>query len=255
MRRYFLTLLTLAFSIMGAVSMIGNTAMSDDLKIEVMQEGDGDVAEAGQRVTVHYEGRLSDDIVFDSSRPRGRPFSFTIGAGKVIKGWEQGVAGMKIGELRRLTIPADLAYGAAGAGDVIPPNATLVFDIELLAVSAPVTLGQATPEDLLQAQKDGVLIVDIRRADEWAQTGVIEGAETITAFQTNGSLHPDFQQDFMALLPTPETPVLLYCRLGNRTENFGMALIEQLGFSRVSHLSEGILGWTEAGHKTVIYTP
>ena len=97
MRRYFLTLLTLAFSIMGAVSMMGNTAMSDDLKIEVMQEGDGDVAEAGQR--------------------------------------------------------------------------------------APVTLGQATPEDLLQAQKDGVLIVDIRRADEWAQTGVIEGAKTITAFR------------------------------------------------------------------------
>ena len=124
MRRYFLTLLTLAFSIMGAVSMMGNTAMSDDLKIEVMQEGDGDVAQAGQRVTVHYEGRLSDDTVFDSSRPRGRPFSFTIGAGQVIKGWEQGVAGMKIGELRRLTIPADLAYGAAGAGDVIPPNAT-----------------------------------------------------------------------------------------------------------------------------------
>ena len=126
MRRYFLTLLTLAFSIMGAVSMIGNTAMSDDLKIEVMQEGDGDVAEAGQRVTVHYEGRLSDDTVFDSSRPRGRPFSFTIGAGQVIKGWEQGVADMKIGELRRLTIPADLAYGAAGAGDLIPPNAPLV---------------------------------------------------------------------------------------------------------------------------------
>ena len=67
MRRYFLTLLTLAFSIMGAVSMMGNTAMSDDLKIEVMQEGDGDVAEAGQRVTVHYEGRLSDDTVFDLS--------------------------------------------------------------------------------------------------------------------------------------------------------------------------------------------
>ena len=100
-----------------------------------------------------------------------------------------------------------------------------------------------------------MLIVDIRRADEWAQAGVIEGAETITAFQTNGSLHPGFQQDFMTLLPTPDTRVLLWCRSGYRTENLGMALIEQLGFSRVSHLSEGILGWTEAGHKTVIYTP
>ena len=179
-----LSLMMLAFSIMGTL------AMADELKIEVMQEGDGDVAENGQRVTVHYEGRLTDDTVFDASKPRGQPFSFTIGAGQVIQGWEQGVAGMKVGEKRRLTIPADLGYGSAGAGGVIPPHATLVFDIELLAVTMPVTLGQATPADLLQAQKDGVIIVDIRRPEEWAQTGVIEGAETITAFEANGSLHP-----------------------------------------------------------------
>ena len=70
----------------------------------------------------------------------------------------------------------------------------------------PVTLGQATPADLLQAQKDGVIIVDIRRPDEWAQTGVIEGAETITAFEANGRLHPEFQQKFMAVVPSPDTP-------------------------------------------------
>ena len=206
MKKWCLSLMMMAFSIMGTM------AMADELKIEVMQEGNGDIAEHGQRVTVHYEGRLTDDTVFDASRPRGQPFSFTIGAGQVIQGWEQGVAGMKVGEMRRLTIPAELGYGAAGAGGVIPPNATLLFDIELLAVSMPVSLGQATPADLLQAQKDGVVIVDIRRPDEWAQTGVIEGAETITAFETNGSLHPEFQQKFMALVPSPDTPVLLFCR-------------------------------------------
>ena len=227
--------------------------MANKLKIEVMQEGDGDVAEHGQRVTVHYEGRLTDDTVFDTSRPRGQPFGFTIGAGQVIQGWEQGVNGMKVGEMRRLTIPADLGYGATGSGDVIPPHATLVFDIELLTVTAPVSLGQATPADLLQAQKDGVVIVDIRRPDEWLQTGVIAGAETITAFEVDGNFHPDFHQQFMTLVPTAETPVLLYCLIGARTTNLGMALIEHLGFLNVTHLSRGIKGWTADGYQTIPY--
>ena len=249
MKKCRLSLMMLAFSIMSSA------AMPDELKIEVMHEGNGDIAEHGQRVTVHYEGRLTNDTVFDASRPRGQPFSFTIGTGQVIKGWEQGVAGMKIGEMRRLTIPAELGYGAAGAGGVIPPHATLVFDIELLAVSMPVSLVQATPADLLQAQKDGVVIVDIRRPDEWSQTGVIAGVETITAFEMDGSLHNEFQQKLMALVPSPDTPVLLYCRSGSRTTNLGTALIEQLGFSRVMHLSEGILGWTADGHETIDYKP
>ena len=230
-------------------------AMADKLKIEVMREGDGDIAEHGQRLTVHYEGRLKDDTVFDASRPRGQPFSFTVGARQVIQGWEQGVVGMKVGEMRRLTIPADLGYGAAGAGGVIPPSATLVFDIELLAVSMPVSLGQATPAELIQARKDGVTIVDIRRPDEWSQTGVIEGAKTITAFEANGGLHPDFHQKFMNLVHSRETPVLLYCYMGGRTTNLGTALIEQLGFLHVTHLSGGILSWKADGYSTVNYKP
>ena len=249
MKAWWFSPMMLAFSVMVSV------VMADELKIEVMQEGHGDVAEHGQRVTVHYEGRLTDDTVFDTSRHRDQPFSFTIGAGQVIQGWEQGVAGMKIGEMRRLTIPAELGYGAAGTGGVIPPYATLVFDIELLAVSMPVVLGQATPADLLRAQKEGVVIVDIRRPDEWSQTGIIAGAETITAFETNGSLHPKFQQKFMALMPSSDTPVLLYCRSGNRTTNLGNALVEQLGFSQVTHLSDGILGWKADGHETIDYKP
>ena len=97
--------------------------------------GTGDEAVVGKGVSVHYTGWLTDGTKFDSSKDRGTPFSFTIGSGQVIKGWDQGVTGMKVGGIRKLTIPPELGYGARGAGGVIPPNATLVFEVELLGVN------------------------------------------------------------------------------------------------------------------------
>lgn len=105
------------------------------LKYEDMVIGDGDQAEAGQTVSVHYTGWLTDGQKFDSSRDRDQPFSFPLGGGRVIRGWEEGVQGMRVGGTRKLTIPSHLGYGAAGAGGVIPPNATLIFEVELLAVT------------------------------------------------------------------------------------------------------------------------
>ncbi len=105
-----------------------------DLQIEDLQVGTGAEATAGRSVDVHYTGWLTNGTKFDSSVDRGRPFSFSLGAGRVIKGWDQGVAGMRVGGKRKLTIPPELGYGARGAGGTIPPNATLVFEVELLAV-------------------------------------------------------------------------------------------------------------------------
>lgn len=105
-----------------------------ELIIEDLTVGNGDEAVTGKTVVVHYTGWLTNGMKFDSSKDRNDPFSFPLGAGYVIRGWDQGVAGMKTGGKRKLTIPPELGYGSRGAGGVIPPNATLVFEVELLAV-------------------------------------------------------------------------------------------------------------------------
>lgn len=112
---------------------MSSTTTASGLVIEEITIGTGAEAAAGQRVTVHYTGWLTDGRKFDSSKDRDDPFVFPLGAGRVIKGWDEGVQGMKVGGTRKLTIPPALGYGARGAGGVIPPDATLVFEVELLA--------------------------------------------------------------------------------------------------------------------------
>lgn len=110
------------------------TTTDSGLQFEDTVLGDGAEAKSGDTVDVHYTGTLDDGLEFDSSRSRG-PFTFQLGVGQVITGWDEGIAGMKVGGKRTLVIPADLAYGDAGAGDVIPPGATLHFAVELLAIN------------------------------------------------------------------------------------------------------------------------
>lgn len=122
----------------GTTSQIKNNQTKEnkpmELEIKTTQEGTGDrVVKAGDTISVHYTGKLVDGTKFDSSLDRGTPFEFTVGAGMVIQGWEQGFIGAKVGEKRTLTIPAELGYGSRGAG-TIPPNSTLIFDVEVVSI-------------------------------------------------------------------------------------------------------------------------
>jgi len=125
----------IGFLVMGMVLAVeGQTLTSPSgVTVEILKPGTGPLPQTGQKVVVHYTGTLTDGKKFDSSRDRGQPFSFTLGAGQVIKGWDEGLAMMNVGTRARLTIPPQLGYGARGAGGVIPPNATLIFDVELIA--------------------------------------------------------------------------------------------------------------------------
>lgn len=131
-----IVLITISIIISGCFIMKGRVIKMDNgLQYEILKKGDGQACKKGDLVRVHYTGWLLDGKKFDSSVDRNQPFDFKLGAGMVIKGWDQGVDGMLIGEKRMLTIPSDLAYGERGAGGVIPPKATLKFEVELIAIN------------------------------------------------------------------------------------------------------------------------
>ena len=126
---------TVASTTAGEQSLAGLIEGPSGLKYQILKNGAGQTAENGNDVLVHYVGTLENGVKFDSSRDRNKPFDFVLGSGAVIKGWDLGVLGMKVGEIRKLIIPPLIGYGAQGKGP-IPPNATLVFEVELLGVSA-----------------------------------------------------------------------------------------------------------------------
>jgi FKBP-type peptidyl-prolyl cis-trans isomerase len=127
-----------AWALLGGLGNGGSVRTGSNEMLQVTDEkiGSGAEAKAGDMVTVNYTGTLTDGTKFDSSLDRGEPFTFLLGAGQVIQGWDFGVAGMRVGGKRRLVIPPELGYGSAGAGNVIPPNATLIFEVELLGVQS-----------------------------------------------------------------------------------------------------------------------
>jgi len=127
-------LIIAGFFVFAGLKLNNQKMNKQGVEIEILKEGTGAIAKKGDTVSVHYVGVLENGTKFDSSVDRGTPFEFSLGAGQVIPGWDIGVEGMKVGEARKLTIPSELAYGPNGAGNAIPPNATLIFEVQLLGV-------------------------------------------------------------------------------------------------------------------------
>lgn len=217
----------------------------DGLKIKEIAVGDGDAAQRHSKVTVHYTGWLIDGKKFDSSLDRGKPFDFIIGLGQVIGGWEQGLIGMKVGGKRELIVPPELGYGARGAGDAIPPNATLRFEVELLGVDGPAYVNLDTP-GVAERLVAGARLVDIRGPEEWAETGVIDGSKRLTAFDSQGRFVKNFPPEFEKLVAKMDE-VIIVSGGGVRSSLIALALTRQAGYARVFNAAEGISGWVAAG--------
>ncbi|WP_155999212.1 FKBP-type peptidyl-prolyl cis-trans isomerase [Thioalkalivibrio sp. ALJ16] len=228
----------------GLSATMTSAASEPVIEIRDIEAGDGPEIVRHDTAILHYTGSLdADGSVFDSSRESGAPFALTIGTGQVIPGFEQGVKGMREGGKREIIIPPELAYGERGAGNIIPSNATLRFEVEILEVErAP--FSALDNEGLAEKVREGATIVDIRRPDEWAETGVIEGSHRITAFDENGDLNPEFGQKFTDLVQ-PGDEVILICRVGNRTAALARALTDGLGYENVYNVTDGIMAWLD----------
>ena len=211
------------------------------VKVDEISAGEGLEAVAFSSVEVHYTGRLTDGTVFDSSVGRGEPIRFTLGAGQVIPGWEMGITGMKVGGKRVLTIPPELAYGERGAGNVIPPNATLEFEVELVAVEPP-PFDSIDSAQLEAKLAQGIKLFDIRRPEEWKQTGVVEGSIKSTAFDDKGNFLPAFMETLKANVE-PGEEFALICRTGNRTATLTNYLVTRGGYPNAVNVRDGITKW------------
>ncbi len=240
-RRY---LLFLCLIFITQPSLASHGAESD-VGIQEVTIGQGIEALPYSDVDVHYTGRLEEGTVFDSSVGRGEPFQFTLGAGQVIPGWDIGIRGMKPGGKRVLKIPPALAYGAKGAGGVIPPNATLIFDVELVAVTPP-PFDSISNSQLVTKLESGVKLIDIRRPEEWQQTGVVDGSIKSTAFDGQGR----FMRSFVEMLEKtvqPDEEFAVICRTGNRTATLSNWLATKGGYKNVLNVQDGITSWIAEG--------
>ena len=224
--------------ILFIIMFLSQNVNADGIQITNIVEGEGTEIINHSKIQVHYTGKLQDGTKFDSSYDRGQPFSFQIGLREVIKGWEIGLMGMQVGGKRTLIIPPELAYGDRGAGDLIPPNATLTFDIEIVAVKNP-GYGLIKADDIKRLKEDGYKFIDIRTEKERENTGIISGSLEITAFDIYGNFVPEFMKTFRDLVELDDNIVFI-SNEGEIASMLANGFVEQLNATNMYALKGGI---------------
>ena len=217
---------------------ISQITWAKDLQIKNNIEGEGVEIINHSKIQVHYLGKLEDGTKFDSSYDRGEPLSFQIGLRQVIEGWERGLMGMKIGGKRTLIIPPELAYGERGAGDLIPPNATLIFDVEIIDIKPP-GYTHVMINDISKLQKENYKFIDIRTKKERNNTGIIRGSLEITAFDIYGNFVPEFMKTFQDLVDLNDN-IVFVSNEGKISSILANGFVEQLGATNMHSLKGGI---------------
>ena len=226
------------------ILFISNSIYSNEVKIINDIPGYGLEIVNHSKVSVHYIGRLENNIEFDNSYKRDQLFNFQIGVRKVIPGWETGLLGMKEGGKRTIFIPYQLAYGKNGAGDLIPPESNLIFEIELFKVTPPKYKEIDNLQLKLAMTDQNFKIIDIRNLNKIIQTGIIPGSFVLTAFDEYGNFQQNFLNKYGEIV-YPEDKVIFVSEEGIISSILANGFVEQLNQKNIFHLKGGIKGLKE----------
>ena len=229
------------------LSSISTFSFSKEIVILSDKPGEGLEIQNHFKVHVNYRGTLEDGTEFDSSFKRNKPFNFQIGLRQVIEGWEQGILGMKVGGKRTISIPPELAYGSTGAGELIPPNATLIFEIEILNATPP-KYKNLYSKEIKQKLKNGLLLIDIRTKDEINKTGKIEESIHLRAFDIKGNFNPNFIKSYKSIAGKDDH-VAFISNKGEISSILANGFVEQLGYKNIYTLVGGIQQWIYEGRE------
>ncbi len=228
--------------------LIALSLISYAKEIEILSDepGKGISIVNHSKITVHYKGFLENGTLFDSSYKREKPFQFQIGTNQVIEGWEIGLIGMKIGGKRTFIIPSDLAYGEKGAGDLIPPNSKLIFEVEIIDIKPP-SYKMVKVNELKKKLDRGFIIIDIRNKKEWEETGTIPGSIKLTAFDENGRFLNNFLKSFQSRF-TNSDHIIFVSDHGDISSILANGFVEQLGAKNMYSLEGGIKSYFEINY-------
>ena len=221
------------------IFFLSQTIYANEFEIINDIKGDGLKIVNHSKIKVHYIGKLQDGTKFDSSYDRNQPFSFQIGLRQVIDGWEKGLIGMQVGGKRTLIIPPELAYGERGAGELIPPNATLIFDIEIIEVKLPSYKIIKSKEIEKFIKDSNFIFIDIRTKKERETTGILPGSIEITAFDIYGNFVPEFMKTFQSLVDIDDNIVFI-SNEGEISSILANGFAEQLSAPNMYSLEGGI---------------